>query len=147
MSQFEFWSFVIFSFLLILSQFEFELCCNLCFSVLSQFKLWSFVTNCVLEFCDNLSFLVLSHFVFLCFVTIFKNKKSHYCHYCHYCQYCHYWHNCHNGVTFWVLMFGHTLSIEFCHYFSLFFFIFVTIQIFEFCHNLCFIVLSRFNFF
>ena len=60
-------------------QFEFEVCHNLIFLVLSQSEFLSCITIWVVEFHHNFSFWVSSQFEFDFFV-------------CHYCHYRHYYH-------------------------------------------------------
>ena len=66
------------------------------------------------------------------------------------CHSCHYCHNCHNlrfevchHLFFWVLSQFQFLSLVTIR----FFFSFVTIWVFEFGHNLCFLVSSQFEVF
>ena len=125
----------------------FEFCDNLCFRVLSQFKLLSlsqfgflnFVTIWVSEFDHNLiffyffyslSFLVLSQELFS-FVTIWVFKFCHNLSFCVSALFEFF-----SFVTIW--FFSVLSQIEF--------FRLVTIWVFQFCHNLSFWVLSQFEF-
>ena len=89
-----------------------------------EFEFMSFVIIWVVEFCHNLSCRILSQFEFLKLVKLWV-------------EFC-------PNSSFRVLLQLHFLFI-FCNYLSFWFWVFVTVCVFEFFHNFSLWVLSQFN--